>query len=268
LFDCHVHSFFSGDSELNPDIACKTAIEKGLSGMAFVDHMDYDFPNTTDAFNIDFDEYFRYMDKVRESKKDMLKVLKGVEIGIQPHVLDVSTNLVNSYDFDFVIGSVHIIGGEDPHDRQFYPGRTRDQAYARYLEEILFMIRNFKGFDVTGHFSYITRYCSYDDRSLRYNNHSDLFDEIFRELISRGKGFEVNTGSFRDKGDGCPVPEYDINILKRYRELGGEIICLGSDAHFSEHIAYKFNYFSEMVLRAGFKYMTYFENRKPVFIPI
>lgn len=268
MFDCHVHSKFSCDSNLTLEAACDKAIEIGLSGIAFVDHLDFDFPGFGDEFLIDFDEYSFQISKIKEKYRNKLKVLKGIEVGIQPHVIEDSLSVVKKHDFDYVIASVHIIDGQDPYKKQFYPKKTKSQAYSRYLEEILFMVRNFNDFDICGHFTYIIRYPNYDDRTLRYHEHSDLFDTILKQLISRGKGFEINTGSFKETIDGRTVPEYDINILKRYKELGGEIICLGSDAHHVEFIGYKFSYFKDMISKAGFKYLTYYENRKPVFIPL
>jgi histidinol-phosphatase (PHP family) len=142
---------------------------------------------------------------------------------------------------------------------------TKETACSLYLKEILFLIKNFNDFDVTGHFDFIIRKACYDDRALLYNDHKDLFDEIFTELISRGKGFEINTASFRDRNDNLPVPTYDIEILKRYHELGGEIITIGSDAHSPEYKGCKFGIFKEILKAAGFKYVAHFEKRKPVF---
>lgn len=268
MFDCHVHSFFSCDSDMKPEAACDSAVEKGLDGIAFVDHLDYDFPGSGPDTLLDVKNYSAYMDDLKASQKNRLKILKGIEIGIQPHVIEKSCAVIKDIDFDFVIASIHIIDREDPHLGQYYPGKTKLEAYSRYLKEVLFKIRNFNDFDISAHFDYITRYPDYPERSLRYTDHSDLFDEIFKELIYRGKGFEVNTGSYKVKNDGRPAPVYDINILRRYRELGGEIVSLGSDAHDSLYIAYRFDYFRELIKDSGFKYLAHFENRKPVFVAI
>jgi len=275
MYDCHVHSHFSLDSELDPITACEVAIKAGLEGIAFTDHMDYDFPNIDPNLNIDFDTYSRYMDNLKAKYKARLKVLKGVEVGIQPHVIEDSLQLVKKYDFDYVLASVHILDGIDPYykDSCYYKDKTKLQAYSRYFEEILFMVTHFDDFDVAGHFDYIIRYAPYDDRSFRYDDHRDLLDSIFKELIYKGRGFEINTGSYRERSSGIAgpdkkAPEYDIALLKRFRELGGEIVCLGSDSHSPEYIGYKFSYFSGLLLEAGFKYVTHFEGRKPVFTKI
>ncbi|MGI6776833.1 MAG: histidinol-phosphatase HisJ family protein [Acetivibrionales bacterium] len=268
MFDCHVHSNFSFDSNLKPEAACDKAIELGLDGIAFVDHLDLDFPDSQVNYTIDFDVYSKYMDSLCLKYKKQLEVLKGIEVGIQPHVIESTSSLINKYDFDFIIASVHIIDGLDPYTYSYYQDKTKLQVYSRYLQEILFMIENYDDFDVTGHFNFIIRCAVYKDNSMKYNDLKDLFDSIFKLLISKGKGFEVNTGSFREKSNRKNIPDYDINILKRYKELGGEIVCLGSDAHRIEHIGYKFDYFKDMISSAGFKYLTHFVRREPVFTKI
>jgi len=267
MFDCHVHSSFSGDSEMRAEEACEIAIKSGLDGIAFTDHLDYDFPNFDIDFMIDFNAYNVFFDRLKKEYRDGFKVLKGIEVGLQPHVLGESRDVVLKYDFDLVIGSVHIIDGKDPYVGEYYEERSKYQAYMGYLNEIYKIVSSYDDFDILGHFDYIIRYCHYDDRSLLYNDHAELFDSIFKVLISKGKGIEINTASYRDKPS-IPTPAFDLNIIKRYRELGGEIISLGSDAHFQEFIGYKFEYFREILLEAGFRYVSYFEQRKPVFIKI
>lgn len=268
MFDCHVHSTFSTDSKLQAETACEIAISRGLDGIAFTDHLDYDFPDYDDGFLIDFDIYTEFMDKLKKRYESKLKIIKGIEVGIQHHVISDTNNVLEKYNFDFIIGSVHIIDGHDPYRVVYYNGKTKAQAYSRYLEEIVNMLNNFNNFDILGHMDYIIRYADYDDRMLRYNEHTDLFDEIFRKLISMGKGFEINTGSYKDFSKGLKKAEYDISLLKRYKELGGEIISFGSDAHNEEHLAYKIDYFKELLHEAGFKHSVHYENRVPVFDPI
>ena len=265
MFDCHVHSSFSGDSQMPAEIACKTAIEKGLSGIAFTDHLDFDYNNDDEFIDIDFNVYSDFMDKLKSTyNRSNFKVLKGIEIGIQPHIVKKTMSVVNGYNFDFVLASVHCIDGIDPYVKGFYDGKSKQSIYERYLQEILIMIKSIDDYDIVGHLEYITRYSNYTDRSMKYIDHKETFDAIFTHLIGVNKGFEVNTGSFRDKPN-IKAIEFDIALLKRYKELGGEIITIGSDAHDSEYLAYKFPYFKEMLLEAGFKYTTHFEERMPIF---
>jgi len=264
MIDCHVHSKFSTDGEMTPEAACEKALDIGLEGLIFTDHLDLDFPGADSFDNIDFLIYSQYMDELKDKYRNRLLVLKGIEAGIQPHVLEDSLKTVRSVNFDYVLASVHIIGGIDPYYRDYYNGKSIKEAYELYLQEILYTIAAFEDFDNLAHLEYIIRYAGYDDRTLRYNNHTDTFDQILKALIVRGKGFEINTGSFRDK-PGIVTAQYDAAVLKRYRELGGEIISLASDAHNPIYLGYKFDYFKDLLQDCGFSYVTHFENRKPVF---
>jgi histidinol-phosphatase (PHP family) len=264
MFDCHVHSSFSGDSNMDAGLAVETAKKVGLEGIAFTDHLDFDYPDYDDVFLIDFNEYSEYMNRLKQECEGF-RVLKGIEVGIQPHVVKESLEVVKKYGFDIVIGSVHIVDKLDLHNGDFCRGKTKKESYSRYLETVLECISLFDDFDVLGHIDLIRRYGCYDDKTLSINDYRDYIDAILNKLISDGRGIEVNTSGYRYKLD-SPMPDYEI--IKRYRELNGEIICTSSDAHTPDYIGYKFDYINELLLKAGFKYTTHFENRKPVFTSI
>ncbi len=89
-------------------------------------------------------------------------------------------------------------------------------------------IRIIRDFDVLGHMDYIVRYGRHQAKEYNWKNCSDLIDEILRWLIEHGKGIEMNMAGFKYGLGFChPYPE----IIRRYRELGGEIITVDSDAH-------------------------------------
>jgi len=262
MFDCHVHSNFSTDGKMSMDTACRASIKAGLSGISFTDHLDFDYPGYEDGFLINFDEYFKCIEQVRGEYGNHLKIVAGLEAGIQPHTMERTNEVIKSYNFDYVIGSVHIIDGVDPYYGEYYGGKSIHAAYSRYLEEVFFMVREFDNFDILGHFDYIIRYAPYDDISMRYKDYADLFDAILKNLIDKGKGIEINTASYKGNA------EFDIDILRRYRQLGGELVCLGSDAHSDVYLGHKFDYFRQILISAGFKNIVVFKNRKPEFISI
>jgi len=264
MFDCHLHSSFSSDSTMDTEIACETSIKLGLEGIAFTDHYDYDYPGFEDEFNIDFEQYSKKLEFLRTKYFEHLKILKGIEVGYQPHAIEKTNQIVNSLDFDFVIGSVHIIDGFDPYENDdFFRGKSKHEAYIRYLEEIYASVSEFNNFDVIGHIGYIRRYGHYNDRSLRYCDYNDLLEMIFKKVIQNGKGIEINSSGFKSELLNSPMPDFDL--IKRYKELGGEIICVGSDAHAPEHIALNFGCIYDRLKEMGFRYTTHFENRVAVF---
>ncbi len=275
ISDCHIHSSYSADSKMPPGEACRCASNMGIGVLTFTEHLDYDYPGYEKYFTIDYEEYFKEIDRLSAAFGKSPLVLKGIEAGIQPHVAEKTALTVRKYNFDLVIGSIHIIGGKDPYISltdsksqyncsSYYENLSKNEAYSSYLHEIISMLNTYNEFDVLGHFDYITRYAPYSDRSMKYSDHQDIFDEIFKKIIKAGKGLEVNSGSYRER-NGYPSPAFDLHILARYRELGGEIICFGSDAHDLEYIAYKWDAFVCFAIAAGFSHAAYYKDRKPVF---
>lgn len=120
-------------------------------------------------------------------------------------------------------------------------------------------------FDVLGHMDYVVRYGKEKEKSYFLQDYAEITDEILRSLIMQGKGIELNTAGFK-YGLGFAHPH--ISILKRYKELGGEVITVGSDAHQPENIAYDFDRAKEVLKDSGFKYYTEFKGRKPIFIQV
>lgn len=263
MFDCHVHTTFSGDSSIDPFIACDTAIERGLKGFSVTDHYDPDYPNMTDYyFEVDFDQYCKKIDEMREKYKGKLMVVKGIELGLQDHTMLESSKLIDQFKMEYVIASFHVIDRLELHSGDFTNDKTKFEAYERYFKEACRIIRKYDNYDVLGHLDIIRRYGNYDSKACCYNDFSDVIDEILKEAIQKGKGIEINTSGYR-YNLGTPMPSMDI--VKRFKELGGEIICLGSDAHNAEHIRYKFDEVAENLKNIGIKYLSYFINRKPEF---
>lgn len=123
-------------------------------------------------------------------------------------------------------------------------------------------MRTFDNYNVYGHLDFVVRYGPNKRKYFNFNDYKDLFVEILKIIIQNGKGIEVNTAGLR-KNLGYPHPHKDI--LKMYKDLGGEIITIGSDAHLPEHIGYKFEDISELLKSLGFNYYTVFENQNPKF---
>jgi len=247
--------------------ACLSAIQAGVIEIAFTDHIDIDWPDTAvPPFDVGMlDKYFEDIEKMQDKFKGQLVIKKGIEIGLQPHILDECADIVQSYPFDFVIASVHLVGGVDPYLGGFYQGKTKEETYEEYYEEILRLITSFDQFNVLGHLDYIKRYSPFP---VEKNDHLlgiSLIDEILKTLIDKGKGLEVNTSGYRHVSE-TPMPHPDI--IKRYRDLGGKIITLGSDAHTPEHVAFRLETALKEIKRSGFDALTSFTGMQPEFIII
>ena len=265
FWDQHMHCNFSGDSDALPEDMIKAGIAHGLSGICFTDHLDYDYPEEPNIFLLDFDNYFKVLSDLKEKYTDKISVNIGIELGLQTQAAGQNLAVAEKYPFDFIIGSSHVVNHMDPYYPEFFAGRDEDAAYMEYFESVLENINSGVDFDVYGHIDYVVRYGPNKNAFYTYEKFKDIIDEILTQLISKGKGIEVNTGGFK-YGLGHPNPTEDI--IKRYRELGGEIITMGADAHVPEYVAYEFDKTAQIIKNCGFKYYTVFKNRKAEFIPM
>ena len=263
LYDMHLHTKFSGDSEADPYAVAEAAVKKGLAGICFTDHVDPDYPVELDiSFDVDMMSYFPELLSVKKSFEDVLDVRVGIELGLQTHIVDELNSFVKTYpQLDFIIGSSHVVNRKDPYYPEYFEGRSEKEAYMEYFESVLANIKVFDGFDAYGHIDYIVRYGPNKNRFFSYSEYGDVIDEILKELIHRGKGIEINTAGFRY---GLDAPNPCADILKRYRELGGEIVTLGSDAHKPEDVGSDFKRAVEVLKGSGIKYIANFKSRKPV----
>lgn len=224
-----------------------------------------DFPaenEPADKFLVNTDSYLFDLIKYKNRYADKIKVLFGIELGLQPHLKKELAQYAKAYDFDFIIGSSHICNRKDPYYPSFYENRTEEEAYREYFTSILDNIKAFSNFDVYGHLDYVVRYGADKDKNYSYDKYKDILDSILELLIEKEKGIEINTGGLRA---GLRETNPCMDVLKRYRELGGELVTVASDAHKTTDIASHFDTARDMLLSCGFQYYTVFEKRYPEF---
>lgn len=265
--DYHLHCFFSSDSNETMENIIKSAVDKGMTSICITDHYDMDFPIQESepdmTFDLDMDKYFSYMSDIKDKYKDVIDLRIGVELGIMKETQEKLHDYVKKYNYlDFIIASSHLVDGLDPYYPKYFEDKTEFEAYYHYFETILDNVKNFKDYNVYGHLDYIMRYGPNKADNFNFSDYYDLFKEVLETIIYDGKGIEINTGSLY-KGMSFPHPH--IEILKLYKELGGEIITVGSDAHKNEFVGYGFDIAKNILLNNGFKYYTTFKNMKPTF---
>lgn len=267
IADCHLHSEFSSDSSAPVTDMLEQAIQKGMQYFYLTDHHDIDFPPAAAGgldFQLDTPRYLDCLSSLKEQYQGQIEIRTGVELGLMSHISDKLKAYTSQFSFDFIIGSSHLVDGIDPYYPEYYKGRSQTEAYRAYFESIHENIQAFQDYDVYGHIDYVVRYGPTKNKDWRFSDYADLFDAILRDLIQAGKGIEINTaGLYKDLG----YPHPHIDILTRYKELGGEIITIGSDAHSPEYFGYGFDQVEELLLSCGFRYYTLFHNRTPEFIP-
>src|SRR5690606_18166190 len=158
MFDYHMHSNFSADCETPMEKTVERAIELGLKEICFTDHIDYDYPDKDWIFEFDLKDYDKKIKEVQERYRNQIRIKKGVEIGLQPHILQRYEDMMEQEQFDFVICSLHATEKKDLHFGEFFEGKTVDEAYEIYYTELLTCVRDFKEFSVLGHLDLVKRY--------------------------------------------------------------------------------------------------------------
>lgn len=260
LFDFHMHTCFSGDCDTPAEEMIESAIQKGLSSICITDHNDPDFPPSENCFDLDTPAYLTALTALQERYKEQIDVRIGVELGLQPHLAGFFREYLSSYPFDFVIGSSHLVDGQDPYYPVFFEGREEAASYERYFTSIIENLNAFSDIDVYGHIDYIVRYGPNKNARYSYRAYEEVLETILRTLIEKGVGLEVNTGGYRY---GLGVPNPMPAIIRRYLALGGECITLGADAHTPSYVAFSFDKALELLRDCGVRYLCTFRQRIP-----
>lgn len=260
--DYHIHSEFSGDSNQNMRDIFEKAISLGLDEIAITDHLEYDIEGMTEKWILNLDKYTKTVLEYQDEYRGKLDIKLGVEVGVQPHTREHLEEQIKKYPFDFVIASTHAINRCDLAWGELQKTRNKEELQRFYFETVLDNVKKYEQFSVYGHMDFVTRYGGPEYRGMDYHMHKDIIDEILRTLIHKGKGIEINTSGYRYKENRF-YPCTDI--VKRYFELGGEIITIGSDSHIKEYLTLDFDVAYEFLKSIGVSYICGFDKMKPVF---
>ncbi|OEF97447.1 histidinol-phosphatase HisJ family protein [Desulfuribacillus alkaliarsenatis] len=265
MFDYHVHTNFSADSSMHMEKACQAAIAKNIQEIAFTEHLDLFYPNCDLTWNLEYDNYAKEIDTMRAKYGNQLKILKAIEVGLHPSVYQESRQFTNDNQFDFIIGSVHLADDNDLHEGYFFKDKSLQQALEIYFLTINNCVKEYTDFNVLGHLTLIKRYLHYLEshwEDVNWEDYFDIIEDTFKTLIDTSRGIELNMSGFRYNLN-CSLPT--LPFLQLYRDLGGEIITVGSDAHCESYVGKNIALGYDLLTEAGFQYVTTFEKRQPIF---
>lgn len=267
MMDLHTHTDNSFDGNHSAMFMCENAIRKGLRGIAFTDHFDVDFYKEHQLAERQMQSFFE-ISKARSAFKGRLLILAGIELGQGTYDIPLSEKALQRFPYDFVIGSIHNLRQTEDFYFLKYNEMTENEIYAlleKYFEEEL-ILAQWNKFDTLAHLTYPLRYISGDySIKIDLSRFDDIIDTIFKTLAQNGKALEINTSGLRQKiGVTMPTADY----VKRFRELGGEFVTVGSDAHFAEHLGAGIKEGLTIAKEAGFENITFFQHREPITIPI
>ncbi|MBQ7503995.1 MAG: histidinol-phosphatase HisJ family protein [Ruminococcus sp.] len=269
LSDMHMHSDNSFDAENSVREMCRGAIEKDISTIAITDHMEAPEIKLGDrsVFGNMIKQITKSVSDVEAAAKEFegkLKVLKGIEVGEPMHEPKLTKKAMAIADYDFVLASIHNVKGAEDFYYLEYDESNVPSLLKRYFDELLDTAQN-ADFDSLAHLTYPTRYIiSRTDIRPDLDEYAGVIDNILKTLVKRDKALEINTSGLRTIGITMP----DINIIKRFKELGGKYVTIGSDAHSVSKLGYGIEKGIEIAKTCGFDYFTVFENRQPELVQI
>ena len=263
LFDYHTHNEISFDSEAKLTEHCESACQKGLSEIALTNHYELDMVLLGTAEAPDLAREETLLAEAKEQYQGKLTLLRGIEVGQPTYDKEAFRKLIAQRDYDVVLGSQH--NGKGNIDFYFMDCNSFSDGYLKelwdaYLEDLL-SIAETAEVDVLTHILYPVRYVE-KSRQYCFPVTREAFEPIFRALIRRGIALEINTAAVR-KGV-LATPDPCLDLLTFYRELGGEYLTLGSDAHFSPDVGAHVKEAAALAEQAGFRYLTRFRQRNKI----
>lgn len=256
ITDTHTHSLYSFDGypESNIGAMCERAIELGLKYLCVTDHYEANYRTQYPEYPVyNAEAAKKDIFENKEKYKGKLNLIYGIECGQITQATDSALEFLNKNKFEFVIGSLHNTDGEDdPYvlDMSVFNEQQLRKRWDVYLEE-LYRVAQFDCFDTLAHLTYPIRYCYRDNNLFDWTYSKDAIAQILKKVIDNGMCLEVNSSGFRQKMD-APVPN-DF-VLSLYKDLGGELITIGSDGHCLEYIAYGFKQTEDYLKALGYKH--------------
>lgn len=257
LANYHMHTSFSPDSRYRMEDCVQYAIKCGFDEICFTEHMDY---GTSTSYCCDLPAYRKEFLRCQDKYKDNISLKFGVEFGAQAHHKKYFDNIFNSYPFDFALLSFHQVEDKELWNCDFQNGKTQDEYNCIYYDEMYRTVRVFDGYSVLAHMDLMRRYDPHGEYP--FEKSKEQIEEILKYVISQGKGIEVNTSSYKYNLKDL-MPSRDI--LKLYKDLGGEIITIGSDSHREAYVDSHIKDVREILKSMGYKYFTTFDRMKPTF---
>ncbi|MCQ2527517.1 MAG: histidinol-phosphatase HisJ family protein [Saccharofermentans sp.] len=246
--------------------ACKAA---GIPRVAITEHYELDYPHKEDPLYLLFD-INDYVAKFPSWKSYSAEVggpelLMGIEFGGQTHITASINNIAAAHPFDIVLLSNHLFRNEDIYFSQNCYKIPLALRHKEYIDELVEMADKCTNYDVIAHYDYVNRYSSETNSAVLLEHCQKSFENLFEILISRDKALEINTRSIDKqikKGSDLIMP--DPAIIKKYVDMGGKLITLGSDSHTTETLGIHFAETAAYLKSLGINEICTYKNRQVV----
>ena len=260
VMDYHHHTNHSFDSTASMVEVCKKAIENEIQEICFTEHFSVN-PLAPTYGHIDFDHYLNEIRSCQEQFHDQLIIKAGIEL-CEPHLLkDQYDDILQPLDLDFILGSVHNLNNQK---LRLALKEDHATAYERYFNELLSMVAT-SDIDVIAHFDLMKRYAFKEHGPYDFHGYQEIIELVLKKAIVRNIGIEINTSGLRTS---LKQTMPSIEIIQLYKDLGGEIITIGSDSHNADSVGANFDDARSLAKDCGFNYIYKFDKRKHIPVKI
>lgn len=255
IYDYHVHTNHSFDSQAVMNEVCAEAVRCGIQEICFTEHYAVN-PVLPTYGHLNFEHYIHEIENARERYAGQLKIKIGIEL-CEPHHMQTQYQAVlANQPLDFILGSVHNM---DEHKLRLFLAQEGINHYDLYFKEVLKMVEC-ADIDVMAHLDLLKRYAVGTVGNYKLEDHQEVIEAILQTAIARNIGIEINTSGWRSGVDqSFPSSE----VLQLYRQLGGELLTLGSDSHFVEHTGAGIADAIALAKQCGFQSIYTYHQRQP-----
>ena len=252
--DAHMHTDLSPDSMVPLELYAAQAFQRGIREIAITDHIDF-LPGAPAYEYADYGKRESIVRDAQERWAGKVRIRFGLELTYESRFEDRIREHLRTHSYEYVIGSVHQVG-DGPYSRHhvepFVEGKSLREIVAPYFSEVLLAIRSGL-FDTIGHLDNVKKWLTRWYTAADFAAIPDAYEPLLRELAASGAALEVNTSGLRHAiRETYPAPW----AVRRFRELGGERVTTGSDAHLPEAFAFALEEAYEIVAAAGFDRVT------------
>ncbi|MDO5148721.1 MAG: histidinol-phosphatase HisJ family protein [Oscillospiraceae bacterium] len=273
MIDCHTHTAISPDGYDCAAASYQKACSLGLKAIAVTEHCEANRPDGPEKYKTvhkNEEHYFYNRDIFRKSMLENTEVMKndssgtvfvnGIELGQAVQNFEFADEIAADERLDFIIGSIHELNGRDDFAFLDYGKEDINRILDEYFDEVVSLCKWGK-FDILGHLTYPLRYICGEARiPVNLKPFEEKIRLIFTELAEKDKGIEINTSGLRQLY-GKTFPDFELICL--FRECGGRIISIGSDAHRTSDIGSGVMNGCQLAKDAGFDKIYYFKKHVP-----
>lgn len=260
--DYHMHSDFSYDCQVPMRQMCLAAISKNISEIGFTEHCDY-LLIAPWRDRLDLAAWNEEVERCRREFEGQLQILKGLEFG-EPHLLTQELARVEKlYAFDYILGSLHWVGDRSVFDKEYFK-RGYIASFEDFFTELEMMTKEPR-FDILSHFDVVARQGALHFPQYNVADFESSIRAVLRNCVKADIALDINTAALRQKAH---LMTPNLKILRWYKEMGGQKVTLGADAHFAEDVGAHLPDAIELLQEAGFDRLCRFRNRASNWVPL